>query len=98
MIIFTIIGMCAVAWWLIGVLMVALAPSIYVSKDAPLTAKLGALWAAGWAYPKLFLIMGRLPSMIISPAQPTPEEAERITEFQKSQCQCPRCRAERGEG
>lgn len=95
MIIFTAIGIFVVAWWVTGVLMIAFAPSIYVSKDAPITAKIGAVWAAGWAYPKLFLMLGRLPSMIVAPVEPDAEEEKRIREFQQSVCQCEGCKARR---
>lgn len=95
MIIFTIIGVVAVAWWLLGVLMIAFAPAIYVSKDAPLSAKLGALWAGAWVYPKLYFMAGYLPAMIIAPEDPDEDESLRIREFQQSMCQCPRCRQRR---
>lgn len=94
---FTIIGAGVVVWWLFGMTLVAFFCQHYVEEGAPITARLSTLFSAGFAIPLILITTGSLPTILLMPADATPEQEAKFDEWRKANCNCPNCKARRGE-
>lgn len=97
MIIFTIIGVAVAAWWTLGILLAVFGCQTYMHPQAPLTARMSTLFSAGWAMPQMLLTNGSLPLIVVMPAEPSPQDEAAFEAWRKANCNCPSCRANRGE-
>lgn len=94
---FTLIGAGVVLWWVFGILLVTFFCQTYVEPSAPLSARVGTLFLAGFAMPWLLLTMGGLPIVLLMPADATPEQDAAFEKWRLENCNCPACKARRGE-
>lgn len=98
--VFTVLGAALIAWWAFGVFLMAFCVPVYVSKGAPVKAKLATVGISGFILPYLLFVYRKLPrASAIMPVEPTPEDWNDYAKWQDSlaPCDCPNCRARRGE-
>lgn len=83
-------------WLTAGVLMLCFAP-VFVQRGAPLGARLGVVARSAAILPFVYIMHGVMPAIVLATDDMPPEEEERFSRWKQRFCQCPGCRAERGE-
>lgn len=83
-------------WLTAGVLMLCFAP-VFVQRGAPLGAKVALVARSAAVMPMVFIMHGAMPAIVLATEDMPPEEEERFSRWKAQFCQCPGCRAERGE-
>ena len=97
------IGFLVLMWFALGFLWVTFGMEILMPPapwHPPLSAKFQMMFVASFTMPWLFITVGALPkkmAMIPEPDSIPPETREAFLNWRKAQCDCPSCRAERGE-
>lgn len=95
--VFTVIGAAVVLWWLAGLALVAFFCQHYVEPEAPLSARMQTLFSAAFHMPWFALVNGSLPIILLMPSEPTPEQEAKFEKWRLDNCNCPACKARRGE-
>ena len=92
-------GFITLAWAAFGLFLFMFFTPVYVSSGAPFRAKVGITFVSCFVLPYLLFTIGKLPSALITNQNMDAEEEEKVKQFlaKTRNCDCPACRARRGE-